>query len=203
MYFSSEKSKTLGKSLHLSPIYTFGFLGVTSERLKSCGRAAVVVRRPLLQHGCCPGFQTHWTKVRRNRAVNTNKDFITGTESQWDGCPEGARQRELSGYLFDRISTKRQSWDAVRETDHHTFQWKCISDFPWHFADKASVPSVALHLFLRAEMSAVMVGLRLGKISDTTCLSQTFSLLWNENMADLFLNAWFISSRCYLQHEQQ
>ncbi len=113
-------------------------------------------------------FSNSLNMVMRNRAVNTNKDFITGTESQWDGCPEGARQKELPEYLFDRISTKRQSWDAVnergteRETDYHTFQWKCISDFPWllfyrHFADEASILSVALHLFLSAQMSAVMV----------------------------------------------
>ncbi len=63
MYISREKSKTLGKSLHLSPFTLLAYRinnWEVKELWQSCcgGQASAA---STCCHGCCPGFQTHWT----------------------------------------------------------------------------------------------------------------------------------------------
>ncbi len=159
-----RKSKTLGKSLHLSPFTLLAFRinnWEVVELWQSCcgGQASAA---STCCHGCCPGFQTHWTWW-----WGTELSIPIKISSQAPKVNETAAPRErdrkscLNIYLTEYPQRDRER-GTERETDHHTFQWKYISDFPWllfyrHFADEASILSVALHLFLSAQMSAVMV----------------------------------------------
>lgn len=144
-------------------------------------------------------FSNPENKLRKRRAVNTNKDFITGDESQRDSCPEGARHTELSAYTFDRTSAESRV-EMKKKTLHlHTFHWpwcvtarRHISAFCWWgVSGEFWFAPLFQHRNVRRDACAECRDARKLAWDCGKCLGQTFSVLRIENMADLFLNIRF------------
>jgi len=111
---------------------------------------------------------------------------------------ERARERERCGLAFDRISTERKRWIWKEK---QTLTITCCSGSAaeifqnCYFTDillmKRPLLSVALHLYLSAEMSEMTFeqNAEIQTWIKTTCLSQNFLCSANENMPVLFLSA--------------